>query len=101
MTEANGDDTGRQELRDDRLPNGSPSAGLGFVSQQPHYLDLEEARQLLAEMNVHLTRRQIKLTVFSSLAIAEHPMSNDAPPGCWTPAWLMGENFILGLPGMS
>jgi hypothetical protein len=28
-------------------------------------------------------------------------MSNNAPPGCWTAAWLMGENFILGLPGMS
>jgi hypothetical protein len=26
----------------------------------PQYLDFEEARQLLAEMNVHLTPRQIK-----------------------------------------
>jgi phosphohistidine phosphatase len=28
-------------------------------------------------------------------------MSNDAPPGCWTPAGLMGENFILSLPRSS
>lgn len=26
----------------------------------PHYLDMEEARELLAEMNIHLTMRQIK-----------------------------------------
>ena len=41
------------------------------------------------------------LTVFSSLAIAEHLISNDAPPGCRTPARLMDENFILSLPGTS
>jgi short subunit dehydrogenase-like uncharacterized protein len=41
------------------------------------------------------------LTVFSSLAIAEHLISNDAPPGCRTPAGLMDENFILSLPGTS
>lgn len=27
---------------------------------QPHYLDLEGARQFLAEMNIHLTPRQMK-----------------------------------------
>lgn len=27
---------------------------------EPHYLDLEEARALLATMNIHLTQRQIK-----------------------------------------
>jgi short subunit dehydrogenase-like uncharacterized protein len=41
------------------------------------------------------------LTVFSSLAIAEHLISNDAPPGCRTPAGLIDENFILSLPGTS
>jgi hypothetical protein len=30
------------------------------VSSGPHYLDMEEARELLAEMNIHLTPRQIK-----------------------------------------
>ena len=30
------------------------------AGQRPHYLDLEEARQLLAEMNIHLSPRQIK-----------------------------------------
>ncbi|HEY8007540.1 MAG TPA: hypothetical protein VIE66_12265 [Methylocella sp.] len=60
MTEIDDDNTGRQEHRDDRLPKSSPSGKQGFVSQRPHYLDLEEARQLLAEMNIHLTQRQIK-----------------------------------------
>ena len=30
------------------------------VSKRPHYLDIDQARELLAEMNVRLTRRQIK-----------------------------------------
>jgi hypothetical protein len=30
------------------------------ADQRPRYLDFEEARQLLAEMNVHLSPRQIK-----------------------------------------
>ncbi|MGO9723015.1 MAG: hypothetical protein ACLPIG_16460 [Methylocella sp.] len=46
-----------------------------------------------------VTLNGYSLTVFGSLAIAEHLMSNDAPPACWTPAGLMGENFILSLPG--
>ena len=58
MTETDGD--GRQERSDDRLLRSSRSGKPGFVSQRPHYLDLQEARQLLAEMNIHLTRRQIK-----------------------------------------
>ncbi len=41
------------------------------------------------------------LTVFSSLALAQHLISNACPPGCWTPAGLVGENFILSLPGTS
>jgi hypothetical protein len=60
VTETNGDNTGKHERRDGRLPNGNSSGKPGFVSHRPHYLDLEEARQLLAEMNVHLTPRQIK-----------------------------------------
>lgn len=48
-----------------------------------------------------LTLNGYSLTVHSSLAIVEHLMSNDPAPGCWTPARLMGENFILSLPGTS
>lgn len=60
MTETDGHDNGRRDRRDDGPPKGSPSGMRAFGSQRPHYLDLEEARQLLAEMNVRLTPRQIK-----------------------------------------
>jgi hypothetical protein len=30
------------------------------ADKRPHYLDFEQARQLLAEMNIHLTPRQTK-----------------------------------------
>ena len=48
-----------------------------------------------------VTPNGYSLTVFSSLALAQHLMSNACPPGCWTPAGLLGENFILSLPGTS
>ena len=48
-----------------------------------------------------VTLNPYSLTVASSLAIAEHLMANSSPPSCWTPALLMGENFILRLPGTS
>jgi len=48
-----------------------------------------------------VTSNGYSLTVFSSLALAQQLMSNVCPPGCWTPALLMGENFILSLPGTS
>jgi short subunit dehydrogenase-like uncharacterized protein len=48
-----------------------------------------------------VTLNAYSLTVFSSLALARHVMSNACPPGCWTPAALLGENFILSLPGTS
>ena len=48
-----------------------------------------------------VTLNGYSLTVFSSLALAQHLMSNGCPPGCWTPAGLIGENFILSLPGTS
>ncbi len=48
-----------------------------------------------------VTSNGYSLTVFSSLALAQHLMSNACPPGCWTPAGLVGENFILSLPGTS
>jgi hypothetical protein len=60
VTENNGNDTGRQGRRDGQLPKGSPSEKRSVVSHRPHYLDIDEARQLLAEMNIHLTPRQIK-----------------------------------------
>jgi short subunit dehydrogenase-like uncharacterized protein len=48
-----------------------------------------------------VTPNGYSLTVFSSLALAQRLMSNACPPGCWTPAGLIGENFILSLPGTS
>jgi len=48
-----------------------------------------------------VTPNGYSVTVFSSLALAQHLMSNVCPPGCWTPAGLIGENFILSLPGTS
>jgi hypothetical protein len=60
VTEEDWEDTERQERRDGRLPEGSPTRKRSVAGQGPHYLDLEEARQLLAEMNIHLTPRQIK-----------------------------------------
>jgi hypothetical protein len=60
VSKADGDDIGNEERRDGQLPKGSPSEKRSFVSHRPHYLDIEEARQLLAEMNIHLTPRQIK-----------------------------------------
>jgi short subunit dehydrogenase-like uncharacterized protein len=48
-----------------------------------------------------VTSNGYSLTVFSSLALAQHLMSHACRPGCWTPAGLMGENFILSLPGTS
>jgi short subunit dehydrogenase-like uncharacterized protein len=41
------------------------------------------------------------LTVFSSLAIVERLIANGFPPGYWTPAAIMGKDFILSLPGTS
>jgi len=38
-------------------------------------------------------------TVLSALAIAEHLLTAQCPPGCLTPAGLMGEEFLLRLPG--
>jgi short subunit dehydrogenase-like uncharacterized protein len=48
-----------------------------------------------------VTLNGYSLTVFSSLALAQHVMSNACPPGCWAPAGLTRENFILSLPGTS
>ncbi|SFK40877.1 saccharopine dehydrogenase family protein [Methylocapsa palsarum] len=38
-------------------------------------------------------------TVFSALAIVERLLATEFPPGCWTPAAIMGQEFILSLPG--
>ena len=39
------------------------------------------------------------LTVLSSLALVERLIANEFAPGCWTPARIMGEDFILSVPG--
>jgi short subunit dehydrogenase-like uncharacterized protein len=41
------------------------------------------------------------LTIFSSLAVVEHLIAHGFAPGCWTPAGIMGKDFILSLPGTS
>ncbi len=41
------------------------------------------------------------LTVFSSLAIVERLIAKGFTPGCWTPAAILGKDFILSLPGTS
>jgi short subunit dehydrogenase-like uncharacterized protein len=41
------------------------------------------------------------LTVLCSLSVVERLIANRFPPGCWTPAAIMGKEFILGLPGTS
>lgn len=46
-----------------------------------------------------LTLNGYSLTVASSLAIVESLISNGFSPGCWTPAAIMGKDFILSLPG--
>jgi short subunit dehydrogenase-like uncharacterized protein len=48
-----------------------------------------------------VTLNGYSLTVFSSLALVQHVMSSGCPPGCWTPAGLVGENFILNFPATS
>ena len=48
-----------------------------------------------------VTLNSYSLTVFSTLALAQQLMSNACPAGCWTPAGLIGENFILRLPSTS
>jgi short subunit dehydrogenase-like uncharacterized protein len=41
------------------------------------------------------------LTVVAALGVSEHLLANDCPAGFWTPAALMGADFILTLPGTS
>jgi hypothetical protein len=60
VTEADENKPGEQELRTDRAPKDGPSGKAAFSRSHPTYLGMEEARQLLADMNVHLTARQIK-----------------------------------------
>jgi short subunit dehydrogenase-like uncharacterized protein len=48
-----------------------------------------------------VTLNGYSLTVFSSLAIVERLIANGFSPGCWTPAAIMGKDFILSLPGTS
>ena len=47
--------------------------------------EARDARGQQHEIRI-ITLDGYSLTVFSFLVIAEHLISNDAPPGCWTPA---------------
>jgi hypothetical protein len=60
VTEADWEDTEKQKRADNLLPDSSPSRKRSFTGQRPHYLDFEEARQLLAEMNIHLTLASLR-----------------------------------------
>ncbi len=77
-----------------------PNAATRNASQTGVWGEARDARGQQHEIRI-ITLDGYSLTVFSSLAIAEHLISNDAPPGCRTPARLMDENFILSLPGTS
>jgi short subunit dehydrogenase-like uncharacterized protein len=77
-----------------------PDAATRNASQTWVWGEARDARGRQHEIRI-VTLNGYSLTVFTSLAIVEHLLSNDASPGCWTPAGLMGENFILRLPGTS
>jgi short subunit dehydrogenase-like uncharacterized protein len=77
-----------------------PDAAKRNASRTWVWGEARDARGRQHEIRI-VTLNGYSLTIFSSLAIAEHLMSNDAPPGCGTPVGLMGENFILSLPGTS
>jgi short subunit dehydrogenase-like uncharacterized protein len=76
---------------DDSTRNANPSFVWG---------EAKDARGRSQTIRI-VTLNGYSLAVFSSLALAQHLMSNTCPPGCWTPAGLCGENFILSLPGTS
>jgi len=87
--------------REDRKKNvNGPDAATRNASQTWVWGEERDARGRQQQIRT-ITLNGYSLAVFRPLAIAEHLMSNDAPPGCWTPARLMGENFILSLPGTS
>jgi short subunit dehydrogenase-like uncharacterized protein len=77
-----------------------PDAATRNASRTWVWGEARDARGRQHEIRI-VTLNGYSLTAFSALAITERLMSNDAPPGCWTPAGLMGENFILTLPGTS
>ncbi|QBR72185.1 hypothetical protein CU048_13920 [Beijerinckiaceae bacterium] len=77
-----------------------PAAATREASRTWVWGEARDASGQSREMRI-VTLNGYSFTVQSSLAIVEYLMSNDPPPGCWTPALLMGENFILSLPGTS
>jgi hypothetical protein len=68
VTEADENKPGEHEFRGDRAPKSSSSGKGAFSHSHPTYLGMEEARQLLAEMNVRVTARQIKRSSDMDLA---------------------------------
>jgi short subunit dehydrogenase-like uncharacterized protein len=78
---------------------------LGVTSPQPFPFRLAMRISLLlpqgsfASPHSHVGLAGYSLTVFSYLAIVERLIANGFAPGCWTPATIMGEDFIFSLPG--
>lgn len=60
MTEAHENKPEGNEGRTTQAFRAAVSGKSPSVRSGPHYLDMDEARELLAEMNIHLTLRQIK-----------------------------------------
>ena len=77
-----------------------PDVSTLAASQSWVWGEAVEANGRRCEIRI-VTLNGYSLTVFSSLGIVDHLMSGVAAPGCWTPALLMGEDFILRLPGTS
>ena len=69
-----------------------PDAATCNASQTGMWGEARDARGQQYEIRI-ITLDGYSLTVFSSLAIAQHLLSNNAPPGCRTPAGFMGEYF--------
>jgi short subunit dehydrogenase-like uncharacterized protein len=74
-------------------PDDAKRAGRSLIWGEAKTADGRIKEIRIATMNGYA------LTVVSALAMVERLIAGGAPPGSWTPAGLMGESFILTLPG--
>ncbi|MCI0468175.1 MAG: hypothetical protein L0Y57_14455, partial [Beijerinckiaceae bacterium] len=79
---------------------GGPSEAEREMSRSWIWGEASDGRGRRLVIRIH-TLNGYSLTVFCALAIAKYVLTHDCPPGFWTPAGLMGEDFILTLPGTS